>query len=99
MDYTERTAQRRSRPGQQLDLALAAQMLIKSSELLMNNEHATSRWVAEKLAEPQAQPSDSERLVLAEVLRGMRRIHHGSIQLIVQDGRVIQVDTLEKRRL
>lgn len=65
----------------------------------MNTDRATPRWVAEKLAEPEAPPSEAERAVIAEVLRSMRRVRHGSIQLIVQDGRVIQVDTTEKRRL
>ena len=65
----------------------------------MNTDRATPRWVAEKLAEPDAPPSDAERTVIAEVLRSLRRVRHGSVQLIVQDGRVIQIDTVEKRRL
>ena len=65
----------------------------------MNNERATPRWVAERLAEPDAPATEAERAVLGEILRGMRQVRHGSIQLIVQDGRVVQIDTVEKRRL
>ena len=41
----------------------------------------------------------AERAVLEEVLVVIRKLRYGSIQLIVQDGRVIQIDTIEKRRL
>lgn len=40
-----------------------------------------------------------ERRVVAVLVRALRRIRHGSIQIIVQDSRVVQVDTLEKHRL
>jgi hypothetical protein len=42
--------------------------------------------------------ADEEQLVRA-VLDALARIRHGSIQLVVQDSRVIQIDTVEKRRL
>ena len=50
---------------------------------------------------PDAQPgaSPQEQAILAEVLRAMRRVRHGYVQLVVQDARVIQIDTLERRRL
>ena len=41
---------------------------------------------------------DEEQLVRA-VLDALGRIRHGSIQLVVQDSQVIQIDTVEKRRL
>ncbi len=44
-------------------------------------------------------PSPQEQQVLAEVLQAMRSLRHGSIQLFVQDARVIQIDTLAKHRL
>ena len=40
-----------------------------------------------------------ERTALEEVLRALRRVRHGYVQVIVQDGRVIQIDTTEKKRL
>ena len=40
-----------------------------------------------------------ERRVLVEVLAAMRTIHHGYIQLTVQNARVIQIDRTEKHRL
>jgi hypothetical protein len=54
---------------------------------------------SEKLAEAEAPVTDGERAVLHEVLQCLRRVRFGSVQLIVQDGRVIQVDTVEKKRL
>jgi hypothetical protein len=42
--------------------------------------------------------ADEEHLVRA-ILDALARIRHGSIQLVVQDSRVIQIDTVEKRRL
>ncbi len=47
----------------------------------------------------ESEVSDAERLVLWEVLKGLRKVRHGSIEVIVQDGRVVQIDTTEKRRL
>jgi hypothetical protein len=46
-----------------------------------------------------AAPDAREKAVLAEVLLAIRRLTHGSVQITVQDGRVVQIDTLEKRRL
>ena len=40
-----------------------------------------------------------EQTVIEEVLRAIRQVKHGYVQLIVQDGKVIQIDTTEKRRL
>ncbi|HVA91881.1 MAG TPA: YezD family protein [Chloroflexota bacterium] len=41
---------------------------------------------------------DEERVVRA-VLEALRRIRHGSVQVVVQDGTVVQIDTVEKTRL
>lgn len=45
------------------------------------------------------EPSESERKVLAEVLRAIRAVRHGSVQIVLQDARVVQIDTTEKKRL
>jgi hypothetical protein len=37
--------------------------------------------------------------VIGEIVDSLRQVHHGSIEIKVQDSRVIQIDTLEKRRL
>lgn len=42
--------------------------------------------------------SEEER-VLQGVLAALRRIRHGSVVVVVQDGRAVQIDTLEKVRL
>jgi hypothetical protein len=44
-------------------------------------------------------PNSDEQTVLSEVLQAIRRVKHGYVQVIVQDGRVIQIDTTEKKRL
>ena len=45
-----------------------------------------------------ARANEREQRVLSEVLRALRALRHGSVQLIVQDGRVVQIDTVEKKR-
>jgi hypothetical protein len=47
---------------------------------------------------PLAANPDEEKVVRA-VLEALRRIRHGSVQVLVQDGRVVQIDTVEKTRL
>jgi len=53
--------------------------------------------IAQREEEPAA--PDREREVLEEILRAIRRVRHGYVQIIVQDARVVQIDTLEKKRL
>ncbi|MBI2865235.1 MAG: YezD family protein [Chloroflexi bacterium] len=40
----------------------------------------------------------SEQEILREVLEAMRSIKFGSVQLILQDGKVVQIDKVEKVR-
>ncbi len=40
-----------------------------------------------------------EEEVVATLITILRRLQHGSLQLIVQDNHVIQIDTVEKLRL
>jgi len=42
--------------------------------------------------------SDEEEMV-REILRALRSIKFGSVQLIIQDGRVVQIEKTEKMRL
>ena len=56
--------------------------------------------------EPEDQPglslsdfSDEELAVLARVGAVLRRIQFGTVSLVVQDGRVVQIETAEKFRL
>ena len=44
-------------------------------------------------------PDGREQTVLSEVLQAIQRVRHGYVQVIVQDGRAIQIDTMEKKRL
>jgi hypothetical protein len=49
--------------------------------------------------ERETMPDAREQAVLQEVLLAIRKVHHGYVQVIVQDGRAIQIDTMEKKRL
>jgi Uncharacterized small protein len=43
--------------------------------------------------------SDDEKAVLAKVADILRRIHFGTVVLVVQDGKVVQIEMAEKFRL
>ena len=43
--------------------------------------------------------SDEERAVLARVADVLRRINFGTVVLVVQDGKVVQIEMAEKFRL
>lgn len=42
---------------------------------------------------------DREEETIREILRAIRDIKYGSVQVIIQDGRVVQIDKTEKLRL
>ena len=44
-------------------------------------------------------PTPQEERVLREVLAALRSVAHGTITLVVQDHRVVQIDRTDKRRL
>ena len=44
-------------------------------------------------------PSPEEAGVLREVLRAVRDIRYGHVQIIIQDAKVVQIDRTEKVRL
>jgi hypothetical protein len=50
-------------------------------------------------AEPQESTSDSEDLVLTQIRESLRNLKFGHVQIIVQDGVVVQIDRLERRRI
>jgi hypothetical protein len=43
--------------------------------------------------------SEEERVVLARVAEVLRRINFGTVVLVVQDGKVVQIEMAEKFRL
>ena len=57
------------------------------------------RWAGEVAGSADRAISAVERAVIVEVLSGLRRLRHGVIQLFIQDGRVVQIETTEKKRL
>ena len=42
--------------------------------------------------------SPEEERVVRPLLAALRRIRHGSVQVMVQDSHVVQIDTVEKMR-
>ncbi len=44
-------------------------------------------------------PTPREQEVLNEVLQAIRELRFGHVQVIVQDAQVVQIETLEKRRI
>jgi hypothetical protein len=49
--------------------------------------------------DPLAHVTDEERAVLAKVADILRRIEFGTVVLVVQDGKVVQIEMAEKFRL
>jgi hypothetical protein len=43
--------------------------------------------------------TDDERLVLAKVADIVRKIRYGTVVLVIQDGKVVQIEMAEKFRL
>jgi hypothetical protein len=43
--------------------------------------------------------TDEERLVLAKVADIVRKIQYGTVVLVIQDGKVVQIEMAEKFRL
>jgi hypothetical protein len=50
-------------------------------------------------ANPLPQPKPAPPLPIDEIREAVEKIRFGTVQLIIQDGRVVQIDTTEKRRL
>jgi hypothetical protein len=61
------------------------------------NEPATEPTGEEQLASLNL--SEEERLVLARVSDIVRRIQYGTVVLVIQDGKVVQIEMAEKFRL
>ncbi len=38
-------------------------------------------------------------LPIEEIQEAVEKVRHGTVHLIIQDGRIVQIDTLEKKRL
>ncbi len=53
----------------------------------------------EKSAVPEASGPSSENIPLADIEAAIRSIRHGMVQVIIQDGIVVQIDRTEKLRL
>lgn len=72
---------------------------ILSTDYVMNMPEPSSRWVRELAGGSPGLPTAAERAVLEEVLSAIRRVRHGAIEMSIQDGRIVQINTTEKKRL
>jgi len=48
---------------------------------------------------PHERPDPEEQQILQLILRAMREIRYGSVQIVIQDSKVVQIDKVEKLRL
>ena len=48
---------------------------------------------------PQERPDPEEQRVLQLILLAMREIRFGSVQIVIQDSKVVQIEKVEKIRL
>ncbi len=51
----------------------------------------------ENVPAQELQPEEAE--VIGLILRAIREIRYGSVQIVIQDSKVVQIDKLEKLRL
>ena len=51
-----------------------------------------------KLVDPPT-PKRADSLPYDEIREAVSKVQFGTVQLIIQDGRIVQIDTTEKRRL
>jgi hypothetical protein len=44
-------------------------------------------------------PVEPEPKVMEEIAKAMRKISHGHVLIVIHDSKVVQIETLEKKRL
>ncbi len=54
---------------------------------------------AQVRAEQQYESRAVSASIVQEIVRAISRVRHGQVQIIIQDSRVVQIDTTEKLRL
>jgi hypothetical protein len=59
------------------------------------DEHVPDPSIQQRLTDL----TDDERLVLAKVADIVRKIQYGTVVLVIQDGKVVQIEMAEKFRL
>ena len=52
--------------------------------------------MSEKTSAPSSPPSPE---IVEQILQAIQKVRHGTVQIIIQDGRVVQIDTTEKIRI
>lgn len=54
---------------------------------------------AQKSSSPLGELTVDEERILRSVLADIRQVRHGYVQLVIHDGKVVQIDRLQKERL
>ena len=52
--------------------------------------------MSDKTAAPSSSPPPE---IVEQILQAIQKVRHGTVQIIIQDGRVVQIDTTEKTRV
>ncbi len=71
----------------------------------MNDKSAVQAWAecayckTSRGIETERWPRHLSSEVLVQVIENIGRVCHGSVEIKIQDARIVQIDTLEKTRL
>ena len=63
----------------------------------MGKSAAATRLDMEKTPAQELEPEEAQ--VIRLILRAIREIRYGSVQIVIQDSKVVQIDKVEKLRL
>ena len=55
--------------------------------------------MSNKTQSPSASVQTTNKLPIEEIKAAVEKVSFGSVQLIIQDGRIVQIDVVEKKRL
>jgi hypothetical protein len=80
-------------------LALRGSRLEKIMQALAENEIKTQGFIRRRGRPSHPELAAEDDTVLNEIIDAIRGIQFGQVQIIIQDGRVVQIDRTEKRRL
>ena len=69
------------------------------SDSTQKNKSGKAPTVPDSNYDVPGERSAIRQLPIAEIKEAVERVRHGTVQLVIQDGRIVQIDTLEKRRL
>ena len=72
-------------------------MSSKKAKFLVQTQPRETGLMRDNAPDQEPQPEEAE--VMRLILRAMREIRYGSVQIVIQDSKVVQIDKVEKLRL